>query len=99
MAVWLKDSPAAADTRDVLDLEALLDEMATFRGKMAGYEVIKTVVFSPSSERVYLLLKLEKGPLYLALDCYRTPAGAWIIPLIGFNVRPEKVLPETLFPR
>jgi hypothetical protein len=63
---------------------------------MIGFELIGTKVFSPSSKRIYLLIKLEKHPLYAALDCYHTPDG-WIIPVFGFNLSAQEVLPPAFF--
>jgi hypothetical protein len=96
IAVWLKNSLLERNDTERSRLEQLLGGFETSYGKMTGYEWIKTVVFSASSERIYLLVKLEKHPIYAAVDCYKTQEG-WIIPILGFDPSPELLLPATVF--
>jgi hypothetical protein len=95
MAAWLKGS-LIANGEAASEVERTLSEVESTHGKMIGFELMHTVIFSASSQRLYFLLKFEKGPGYIVLDCYLSPAG-WIIPLMDFNLRPERVLPKALF--
>lgn len=64
-------------------------------GRMLGYEIIRVVPVSPSIQRVYVLIKYEWGPAYVAFDCYK-PDTRWIIPMLSYNTKPTAVLPERL---
>jgi len=60
-----------------------------------GFETIRIVPVSPSLQRVYVLLKYERGPAYLSFDCYK-PDANWIIPRMNYDIKPEAILPERL---
>ena len=64
-------------------------------GRVLGFETIRVVPVSASMQRVYILLKYERGPAYLSFDCYK-PDSNWIIPRMNCDTKPEAVLPERL---
>jgi hypothetical protein len=92
LAAWLKGSPMENDTTTNINMTGLLGQIETAYGKMVGFDTLRVVVVSPALQRVYVLIKFEKGPMYASFDCYKAPAG-WIIPILNFNTKASEVLP------
>ena len=65
-------------------------------GKMAGYEILKTVKVTSSTSRVYAEIRYEKGPLFMFFDCFNS-ANGWIIPTMKIITDLDKILPEDIF--
>jgi hypothetical protein len=64
-------------------------------GRMIGYETIRVTQVCPSMQRVYMLVKYERGPAYFSFDCYKTEKD-WIIPIMSYNTKPAAILPERM---
>jgi len=64
-------------------------------GRMLGYETIQVVPITGSMQRVYMLIKYERGPAFASFDCYK-PEANWIIALMNYGVKPGAVLPERM---
>lgn len=95
LAAWLKGSPMENDTTTSIHMSGLLSQIETAYGKMIGFDPIRVVAISPSVQRVYVLLKFEKGPLYASFDCYKAQ-GNWIIPNLDCNTKANLILPPNL---
>jgi hypothetical protein len=95
LAAWLKGSPMENDTTTSISMSGLLGQIETAYGKMVGFDVLKVVTVSPALQRIYILIKFEKGPVYASFDCYKASAG-WIIPIFNLNTKASEVLPSNL---
>jgi hypothetical protein len=95
LAAWLKGSPMENDTTTNISMTGLLGQIETAYGKMVGYDVLRVVIVSPALQRVYLLIKFEKGPVYASFDCYKASAG-WIVPILNLHTKASEVLPANL---
>ena len=95
--IWYKGSPMENDTTTKMNLKSGITKIETIYGKMIGYEVLDFLKISPSTNRTYAVILYEKGPLFMYVDCYKSPNG-WIIPELVFNPRAHMILPrEVLF--
>ena len=83
------------DTTTNIQMTGMLSQIETAYGKMIGFDSLGVVAVSPSLQRVYVLIKFEKGPLYASFDCYKTEGG-WIIPIMDCNTKANLVLPQSL---
>ena len=92
--IWLEDSPAALDPAAKPRMIQSVAPLEAAYGKMIGAEVLEVVGIGESVRRVYLTLRLERGPIYSYIDCYRAASGAWIVPVLMFNSRPNEILPR-----
>ena len=90
---WLRGSPMESDKTTTMNLKGGFTQVESIYGKMISYEIIKTIKISSSSNRVYAEINYEKGPVFMFLDCYKSPNG-WIIPLMRFNTEADKILPN-----
>ena len=95
LAVWLKGSPIENDTATKKQFEGYFTLIDKLYGKMLSYELVRVVPVAPSYERVYLIARHERGPVFYVFDCYRSDAG-WIIPTFELNTRAKEVLPPQI---
>lgn len=90
--IWLEDSPALTDANKAQIIEGLKPMHVTY-GQMIGADILAVVPIGGSVRRVYLVVRLERGPLYSFIDCYETAPGKWVIPGLMFNAQPHQILP------
>ncbi|MEA3211105.1 MAG: hypothetical protein QOE70_4162 [Chthoniobacter sp.] len=94
MGVWLAGS--ARDTDDDWDrATAKMESIQNTFGRMLGYEVIRIVVLSPSTQRVYAAVKFEKGVAWMSFDCYK-PLKVWIVARFDFGTNANLILPPNI---
>ena len=86
-------SPLENDKTSLMDMKGIITQVESIYGNMIGYEIIKTIKITSSLNRVYAELNYEKGPVFMFIDCYKSPNG-WIIPLMRFNAEADKILPD-----
>ncbi len=90
-AIWLKGSPLEADKTTLSSLKDSFTQVETMYGKMIGYDVLRTVKISSRTNRVYAEIQYEKGPLFMYIDCYRSPNG-WIVAMMRFHTDADRIL-------
>ena len=69
----------------------LLEQMGTIE----GYDILRTVDITPHLQRVYVLLRYEKQPVYLLVAAYESKDD-WKIVTVNWNTDPDKVVPSEL---
>jgi len=95
--IWYKGSPLENNTTVKMNIKSAISNIEAIYGKMIGYEVLKNLKISPSTKRTYAVILYEKGPIFMYIDCYKSPKG-WIIPEMLFNTKAQMILPrEVLF--
>jgi len=90
---WLKGS--AFETADKDQVTGKMSHVETTCGRFIGYEQMRTVRLTPSTERVYVLAKFNKGVAWMFFDYYR-PATDWIVVRFDFSTRADEVLPPNM---
>jgi hypothetical protein len=95
LEVWLEGSPMDGEEGPEASLRGLLSQIEKAYGKMIGFEPVRTANFSASVRRVYLVLRFEKGPAYMAFDCYKQ-GDKWTIPSLDVNTKVTQVFPPAL---
>lgn len=94
LAVWTRGSAIQNDELKGGSADGF-DQIEKSYGKMIGFEVIRVVPIAESMQRVYILLKYERGPAYASFDCYLS-SNVWIIPMMNYSVRPSAILPNSI---
>jgi len=95
--IWMKGSPLEGDATTRMNMKGGIAKIEAVYGKMIGYEILKSFHISPSTNRTYAVMLFEKGPIFLYVDCYRSPRG-WIIPDMKFHTRANEIFPpEVIF--
>jgi hypothetical protein len=95
LKVWLKGSPMESDTTTTMQMNGLFSQIDTVYGKMIGFDSVRVVRISNSTERIYLVMNFEKGPMFTYIDCYKVNSG-WIIPILECNAKASTVFPQKL---
>ena len=98
LEIWLRNSPAAGDSRVIRSTAEALDQVSAKLGSFQGHDVLRVSRLGPHVSRSYLILLFERGPVYAYFDCYLTAEG-WIISSFQYNGKPELVLPELFLAR
>lgn len=93
--VWLVGSPISSDAARAQLIGALAQLDAAY-GHMVGADVVDVLPLGPHVRRVYVVVRMERGPLYGFLECYQTVGGDWIIPSFLFNAKASEILPSRL---
>ena len=93
LSIWMKGSPLENDKTSLMDMKGIITQVESIYGKMIGYEIIKTIKITSSSNRIYAEMNYEKSPIFMFIDCYKSPNG-WIISLMRFNTEADKILPN-----
>lgn len=95
LAIWLKGSPMDREEGGGERMGRLLTQIEGEYGKMIGFEPVRVVTVSPSVRRVYVVLRFEKAPAYIAFDCYKA-GETWVIPTVDAHTKMGSVFPSTL---
>jgi hypothetical protein len=94
MSVWLAGS-AKENDEDQDRAVAKMNSVQGAFGRMTGYEVVRVVFLSPSTQRVYTAVKYEKSVAWMSFDCYR-PGKDWIISRFDYATNANLVLPPSI---
>jgi hypothetical protein len=94
MAVWLAGSSREFD-QDQESATGRLNQIQQRRGRTIGHEIVRIVPLSPSTERVYAVVKFEKGIAWMSFDCYRAGKD-WIIDRFDFSTSANQILPPNI---
>jgi hypothetical protein len=92
---WLSGSAREVDD-DALDAATgRINQVQGVYGRILGNELIRVVTLSPSTRRIYMVVKFEKGAAWMSFDCYK-PKSEWIIPSFDFYTRANLILPPNI---
>ena len=91
--VWLAGSPVADNATAKAGMLTGLAPIETVFGKMIGWDIVDVIEVSAHVRRVYVVVRLEGGPLYGFFDCYQKASNDWIIPGMLFNAKAQEILP------
>jgi hypothetical protein len=92
---WLAGSAWETDDRFQDEAAERMNACLRVMGRAVGYEPVRTVTLSPSTRRVYAVVKFQKGVGWMAFDCYQ-PAQEWIVCRFSFHTVPSLILPPAL---
>jgi len=92
---WFLGSPMEKDVQARVTVAGNLGNFEKVYGAYLGWELIKVVPITASTEIVYAVAKFEKGPLWIAFNCYKA-ADQWTLPSIRLNQSAENILPQSI---
>ena len=94
MTAWFAGSAKENDA-DQDRAAANLNNAQSYYGRYIGYEVLRSVPLTGSTERVYAAVKFEKGVAWIAFDCYR-PDKSWIVVRFDFASNANLIVPPNI---
>ena len=89
---WVKGS-GIDGTKEALSQANALLQAQEFYGSYRAFEIVSIKDLSPRTRVVYLVLDLEKGPLFAKFVVYRS-GQAWILAYFNFSTKEELVFPS-----
>ncbi len=92
---WYVGSPMEKNSEARLTFGNNLANFEKGYGKYLGWELVKVVPITASTEIVYAVIKYEKGPIWVAFDCYKA-ADQWVLPSIRLQTNAQGLLPPSL---
>jgi len=93
LEVWLAASPVGDNATAKAGMLTGLAPLETVYGKMVGWDIVDVIEVSAHVRRVYVVVRLERGPLYGFFDCYQKASDDWIIPGVLFHAKAQEILP------
>lgn len=93
--VWFKGTPMEKDLESRTKVASQLTNVESVYGKFIGWELVKVVPITASTEIVYAVAKFEKSPLWFAFDCYKA-TDQWTVPTIRINQNAAGFLPTSV---
>jgi hypothetical protein len=93
--VWMAGSVRETDDDFQDQAVARLNRIRELFGRMIGFEPIRTVNLSASTQRVYTAVKFEKGVAWMSFDCYK-PDKEWIVVRFDFQTNANVILPPNI---
>jgi hypothetical protein len=94
MAVWMAGSSREFD-QDQEIATGRLNQIQGRRGRVLGHEIVRLVSLTPSTVRVYAVVKYEKGIAWMSFDCYLAGKD-WIIDRFDFSTNANQILPPNI---
>jgi len=88
---WVKGRPIEG-SKDVLAQANSLRQVQEFYGPYQAFEIINIRDLGPRTRVLYLILDLEKGPLFAKFVVYHATQG-WVLANFSFNTHDEAVFP------
>ena len=95
-AVWSKDGPMEG-SKELQAQAAQFGQITTYYGNYAGYEYVSEKEISPTTKSVYVIIRMEKGPLFGRFFVYKKDNGQWVIPNFNFHTFAEQVWPPCVY--
>lgn len=92
---WLAGSARETDDDFQDQVAARMNRVQGFFGRPMGFETIRVVPLSPSTQRVYVAAKFEKGVAWMSFNCFK-PDKEWIITRLDFQTNANVVLPPNI---
>jgi hypothetical protein len=91
---WIKGGPLDGN-RSALSQANTLHQVQDFYGAYQSFDVLAVRSLDPRTHIFYLILNLERGPLFAKFVVYRS-GDDWIVTSFNFNTSDEAILPPSL---
>ncbi|MEN8140418.1 MAG: hypothetical protein ABFR97_04270 [Thermodesulfobacteriota bacterium] len=93
---WAKNGPLEGST-ELMAQASQFGQIGTYFGKYFSHEYVATKQLGPNNKIVFVIMNLEKGPLFGRFLVFRNSEGKWTLPSFKFNTDPEQIWPATIY--
>jgi hypothetical protein len=98
--LWLTGSPIVGNGSAKAQMLGGLAPVESAYGAVLGHDIVDVVDIGAHVRRVYAVVRLERGPLYVYFECYQTgDTGTWIVPTLMFNTKVQDIFPAAYWAR
>jgi hypothetical protein len=94
--IWTVDWQWPRDTERRQRLMATCDFLSEVGASLHGYDLYRVIYVTPHLARIFIVLRYERHPLYLAVTAYSPTDPDWRVTEISWDRDPEKVFPPVL---
>lgn len=95
ISAWLDGSARETDEPFQDEAAARMNQAQADLGQMIGYDVVRVVILSNTTQRDYVVMKFEKGVGWMYFDCY-SPQNRWIVTRFDFHRNAGLILPPNI---
>lgn len=93
---WAKDGPLEG-SKELQAQSAQFGQITAYYGNFISHEYVSEKEISPSTKSVYVVINMEKGPLFGRFVVYKKSDGQLIIPNLNFHTFAEQVWPPCAY--
>ncbi|MFI8382998.1 hypothetical protein [Pseudomonas sp. NPDC079086] len=93
---WAKDGPLEG-SKELQAQSAQFGQITAYYGNFISHEYVSEKEISPSTKSVYVVINMEKGPLFGRFMVYKKSNGQLIIPSFNFHTFAEQVWPPCVY--
>ena len=95
MNTWLAGSARESDDESEDQASTRLERIQGALGRFVDFETVRVVNLSPSTKRVYIAVKYEKGAAWMSFDCFKADKE-WIVMRLDFQTNANLILPPNI---
>ena len=96
--IWTGDWQWPRDTERRQRLVATCDFLSEVGASLRGYDLYRVTYLTPHLARIFIVLRYERHPMYLALTAYSPADPEWRVTDIAWDRDPDKVFPPLDWP-
>ena len=94
---WAKGGPLDG-SKEIASQAAQFGQVGAYYGMYISHEYVFTKELGPRNKIVFVIMNLEKGPLFGRFLVFKTLEGKWVVPGFKFHSEPNQIWPsEILF--
>jgi hypothetical protein len=93
---WAKGGPFDG-SKELMAQASQFGQIGAYYGKYSSHEYIFSKQLSERNKIVYVILNLEKGPLFGQFYLSKDSEGKWIVPKFRFHTDIEQIWPSELY--
>ena len=72
-------------------------QIRSYYGKYSSHEYVLSKELGPKNKIVFVIINLEKGPLFARFLLFQNSEGTWTLPSFKFQGDPTHIWPSELY--
>ena len=93
---WMEGG-ALDGSKDIMAQASQFGTISAYYGNYVSHEYISERALGNNNKVLYLIMNMEKGPLYGTFFLYKLPNGKWTVPNFFFHMQAQQVWPASMY--
>ena len=93
---WAKGGPFEG-SKELMAQASQFEQIKIYYGKYSSHEYVLSKKLGPKNKIVFVIINLEKGPLFARFLLFQNSEGRWILPNFKVQGEPEQIWPSELY--
>ena len=93
---WARGGPLDG-SKELMAQASQFGQIGAYYGKYHSHEYVYTKTLGPRNKVVFVILNLERGPLFGRFILFQNTEGNWTLPNFKFHTEIEQVWPPGVF--